>query len=655
MRHDGRVTGVERLPSGDPDLLASAIEQLPFILAVCEGPELRLVAFSAATSAVLPGRDPLGRPIRDVISDLSGQQFVDAYYQVYRTGEPISGQEWRAHLDMPDGSVHEMWATFTISPWRHPDGSLRGVIGAGFDVTESVRARAGAEEQAAGLRARYEQSRDVITALQQELLPPGLPVLPGVQVAASYLLAEAGTAAGGDWYDAVVQPDGKLALIVGDVVGHGVTASGVMGQLRAVLQDRLDAGGGIAEALAAADRFARRLPAAHATTVCLAIFDPADGTIAYCTAGHPPPLVITAAGRTRFLPGTGATPLGTGGTFPIRDDRLGIGDMLLLYSDGILERPGRAIPGSADELARVAADSAAGRALRDPDATPAERVCTQTVELLVRSTGHTDDITLLAAQRVEPPPALDLQLPAVPASLRVSRVTIGAWLERLGATEDDTFLLQHALGELLTNAIEHGSASGGAADAPMVALHALLGPNGCLRARITDQGRWREPARQSVRGRGLALTSQLVDDVRVEPTGAGTIATLHHSLSRPSRMLTGELPGVARPVAADPEFRICDGPGSDESLVLVEGPLDADTAERLRQNLLHRGRGGTLPLTVDLAGVTHLASAGVSALHRVAEKHGQQGGKLTLRTAAGSPAQQILVLVAIPNVTLATG
>jgi anti-anti-sigma regulatory factor len=172
--------------------------------------------------------------------------------------------------------------------------------------------------------------------------------------------------------------------------------------------------------------------------------------------------------------------------------------MLLLYSDGILERPGRAMPGSTEELAQVAADSAAGRALRDPGATPAERVCTQTVELLVRASGH----------------------------------------------------------------------------------------------------------------------------------------------------------AVARPLATDREFRISDGPGSDESLVLVEGPLDADTAERLRQNLLYRGRGGTLPLTVDLAEVTHLASAGVSALHRVAEKHGQQGGKLTLLAAAGSPAQLILALVAIPNVTL---
>jgi hypothetical protein len=129
--------------------------------------------------------------MREVISDLSGQQFTDAYYEVYRTGEPITGREWRAHLDMPDGTVLEMWANFTITPWRSPDGSIRGVIGAGFDVTESVRARTTAEAQAASLRARYEETRDVVTALQQELLPAGLPVLPGLQVAASYLRLEA--------------------------------------------------------------------------------------------------------------------------------------------------------------------------------------------------------------------------------------------------------------------------------------------------------------------------------------------------------------------------------------------------------------------------------------------------------------------------------
>src|SRR3954452_19778819 len=90
------------------DPLLTAIDQVPFILAVCEGPELRVLSLSAATRAVLPGRDYLGKPIRDVLSDLIGQQFVDAYYEVYRTGQPVEGQEWRVHLDMPDGSVREM-------------------------------------------------------------------------------------------------------------------------------------------------------------------------------------------------------------------------------------------------------------------------------------------------------------------------------------------------------------------------------------------------------------------------------------------------------------------------------------------------------------------------------------------------------------------
>ena len=301
MGHDVTVT------------VASAIEQLPFILAVCEGPDLRVVAYSAATQAVMPGRDVLGKPMRELIQDLRGQQFVDAYYQVYRSGEPVSGQEWRVHLDMPDGEVLELWVNFTIVPWRDAGGGIRGVIGSGFDVTESVKARLAAVSEAEDIQVRLQQSRDVVNALQRELLPAGLPVLPGAQIAASYLLADADTSAGGDWFDAVTRSDGTVALMVGDVVGHGVTASGVMGQLRAVLRDRLDTGADIAEALGAADRFARRLPAAHATTVCLAVLDQADGTLSYCTAGHPPPLVVNASGETRFLPGTGGTPLAPAG------------------------------------------------------------------------------------------------------------------------------------------------------------------------------------------------------------------------------------------------------------------------------------------------------------------------------------------------------
>ncbi|GIM92306.1 SpoIIE family protein phosphatase [Paractinoplanes toevensis] len=623
----------------DPGRLLAALDQVPFILAVCEGPELRVLSLSAATRAVLPGRPFLGVPIRDVISDLIGQQFVDRYYEVYRTGVPVAGQEWRAHLDMPDGSVHEMFANFTISPWFADDsGKPRGVIGVGFDVTEMVRQR-----QAAELieRQRYEESRQVITALQRELLPAGLPVLPGLQVAASYLLADADTAAGGDWFDVVVQRDGRVALIAGDVVGHGVAASGVMGQLRAVLRDRLDDGAGIIEALTAADRFATRSAGAHATTICMAVLDPVTGELAYCTAGHPAPLVVSPGGQTRYLRGTGGKPLATAGSFPIGVDRLEPGELLLLYTDGILERPGRDHPSGAAELARVAADSAAGRALRDPSATPAERVCTQTVELLVRATGHQDDITLLAAQRVPQPPALVLGLPAAPAVLRSCREEVDAWLTGLGAAAADTFVIQHALGELLTNAIEHASP----AYTSMVEVRGRLGAAGQVEISVRDHGAWREPTAQPNRGRGLAMAAQLVESVQVEPSAQGTIARLRHTLVRPARLLdpVAAVVSETRPTA----FRIVEEPGGDETRVRISGDIDTVTAEQVRTELLRRSRGGNVPMRVDLSGVTHLSSAGVSALHHVAAQHAEQKAALDLHAADGTPVRVIIDLVGL--------
>lgn len=632
----------------DPTLLLTAVDQVPFILAVCEGPELRVLTLSAATRAVLPGREFRGRPIREVLSDLVGQQFVDAYHEVYRTGKPVDGREWRVHLTAPDGSVHEMYANFSITPWT-VEGERRGVIGVGFDVTEMVRQRQGAAARTADLRQRYEQSRTVVTALQRALLPPGLPVLPGARIAASYLPAEADTAAGGDWFDAIAQHDGRIALIVGDVVGHGVRASGVMGQLRAVLQDRLEDGAGIVEALTAADRFASRVPAAHATTVALVALDPVSGEITYCTAGHPAPLVVTPNGTTRYLSLTGAAPLGTGGAFPVRSDRLDAGELLLLYSDGILERPGRDHATSSSELAQVAADSAAGRALHDPAATPAERVCTQTVELLVRATGHTDDITLLAVQRVPVVADLRLPLPASPAELRTTRRSLSDWLTAIGATAEDIFALQHALGELLANAIEHAGPSPSAT----VTVQASLNPAGVVTASVRDQGQWQQPQPSAHRGRGLALAAQLVDHLKVERDAGGTVAQVAKALSRPARLLdtpAATSPSPApRPAAtrAEPEFRIVELPGGDETKVRVEGPVDAATAVLTRQELLRRSRGGTVPLTVDLSAVTHLSSAGVSALHYVAGQHEAQNAPLVLDAENGSPAQLILALVSL--------
>ncbi|MER7274393.1 SpoIIE family protein phosphatase [Dactylosporangium sp. NPDC000244] len=625
----------------DPDPIRSAVEQAPFVLLVAEGPQLRILGVSRATLAMTGERDVIGRPLREALSDLAGQGWLDAYDEVYRTGVPVAGQRWRAHLTQPDGTVREFYADFSINPWLEPDGTVRGVIAGGIDVTEIVQARLEAERDADDLREQYRQARDVVDALQQALLPRGLPLLPGARVAASYLLAGAGTAAGGDWFDAVPRATGTLALVVGDVVGHGVAASGVMGQLRAVLQDRLDDGAGPAEALAAADRFARRVPGARAATVCVAVLDTTSGAVEYCTAGHPPPLLVTAAGEPRFLAPSGAGPLGTGGTFPVATARLDVGDVLLLYSDGIVERPGRTVAAASDEFARVAADAVAGRALHAPDVTPAERACTQTVELLVRTTGYRDDITLLAAQRTVPVEPMRTDVPADLTRLGALRKTLGSWLEAVAVTGEDAFAVQHAVGEVATNAVEHAPPGGS------VAVTARLTPLGVAEITVAGPGPWREPRRVSERGRGLALSSQLVDELTMDRSGRGTVATLRHRVTRPAALLGAAGPGPADVAEPDEDMSIVDS--QDGSTVLVAGPVDAATAERLQHELLYRSRGGTVPLTADLSGVTHLASAGVAALHAIAARHRAHDTALTLLAPPGSPARHVLALVALPH------
>jgi anti-sigma regulatory factor (Ser/Thr protein kinase)/anti-anti-sigma regulatory factor len=271
-------------------------------------------------------------------------------------------------------------------------------------------------------------------------------------------------------------------------------------------------------------------------------------------------------------------------------------------------------------------------------------VCSQTVELLVRATGHTDDITLLAVQRIPVVPDLALDLPAQPVQLREARRLLGEWLGRIGAVGEDVFALQHAIGELLANAVEHAGTDDGAT----VSVEATLTPAGVVLAAVTDRGTWREPQRQANRGRGLALTSRLVSLLKVDHAENGTVARVSKPLSRPARLLDLAVSAANAATPPDePEFRIVEQAGDDEAHVRLEGPLDLRTATLARQELLRRSRGGTVPMTVDLSGVTHLSSAGVSALHHVAGHHATQDVPLTLEAAPGTPAQVILELVAL--------
>ena len=515
----------------------------------------------------------------------------------------------------------------------HDDDMPDGMVGDAGPVGHSVR------------------DLGIVTVLQEALLPAALPVLSRARIAARYLVAGQEQSAGGDWFDAIPLAGGSVALVVGDVVGHGVAAAAAMGQLRAVLTELLGAEADLGHVLRRADAFAARTPALRAATLALAVLDPAGGTLRYTTCGHPPPLVIGIDGAARYLEGTGTGPLGTGSPPVLATSGLAPGELVLLYSDGLIERPDRTIAEGMAELAVTAAGAVAA----DPAA--AERVCQRIVERLTR-TGRADDITALAAQRLaDPVPALRLELPSERPSLTTARDAFAGWLSRLGAAADDWEALHLALVEVFTNAIEHAYPRG---DPGIIELEATLGDDGNVECRVTDHGSWRQPdPADADRGHGLMVAGQVVDQLLVShppqlPDGTagsqGTIVTLRHRLGRPAVLASGrDSADVAHP--ADPPFAVDTSIAeSATARALVRGPVDITTADQLARRLLSVSRGGTVPLVADLTGVTQLASAGVRALYAVSGQMAAHGQDLTLITAPGSAAHLVLDLVRLAHI-----
>jgi anti-anti-sigma factor len=487
-----------------------------------------------------------------------------------------------------------------------------------------------------------------VAALQQALLPRALPVLPRARIAARYLAAGQEQAAGGDWFDAVPLADGTVALMVGDVVGHGIAASAAMGQLRSVLDELLSAEPNLRTVLTRAEVFAAERAALQAATVTLAVLDPADGTLRYTTCGHPPPLIISTDGTGRYLPGARTGPLGTGSAPDLATVVLQPGELVLLYSDGLIKRPNGTVAEGMAELANVAADAAAGPALpAGAGPTAADRVCQLTVELLARA-GYADDVTILAAQRLaEAIPALHLELPGELTSVTAARHAFGAWLDQIDAAAEDRGDLELAVAEIVTNAIEHAYLPD---QRGLVELRAALCEDGNLECQITDHGSWRRPDPSATgRGNGLMVAGQVVDELQVRhppqastPPGAGgTVVRLRHRLRRPAVMGTGPSARASVPHPGPP-FTVdiaTDGPVAH---VRVAGPVDVSTAVQLSRRLLAASAGGTLPLTVDLTNVSYLASAGIRALYQVRQQLSAHRKNLRLLAVPGSSVALVL-------------
>lgn len=601
-------------------------EHIPAILVGLEGPDHRFVAVNAAYRGFSPLLDTVGQPAREVYPELEGQQIYEMLDRVYQTGEPQSGSEWRLQTDYDGSGVEERYFDFVVTPRRRADGSIEGVQLIVDDVTSRVRARQAAEARVEELSERYRNVRDSATVMQQALLAASVPVVPGADIAAEYLVAAEDTAAGGDWFDALALGD-RLVLVVGDVVGHGVEAAAVMSQLRTALRMQISAGYTVVEALEAVDRFHKQVPGSKSATMCVGSLDFTSGEFQYCTAGHPPPLLVTADASARYVEPTGAGPLGSGTGFPVRSEVLNIGDAILFYTDGLIERPGRPLEASTAEFADLAASIASGSGgfVLDAPARPIDRLCSDTLELLLRSTGYNDDVTLLAMQRRAPTPPLHITLDATINAARTVRAQLREWLAEIGADHSDIADIVHAISEFVENAVEHGYATDVSKG---IVVEAALAGDGNVRASVIDRGQWkdhRDGARG--RGRGLAMAEALVSEARIMHGAGGTTATLTHRLSRPARFVTDTMVRrAAFQQTIDSEFVSL----VESGRIVVRGDVDSTTAATLDRQIAVESRSGIAPVTIDLSAVTHLGSAGVGALAAACDRARKQGTECVL-------------------------
>ena len=394
---------------------------------------------------------------------------------------------------------------------RFEGGRFAGYIGTATDIHE----RKLMEER---LREVYEREHRVAETLQRSLLPERLPEIEGVSLAARYLPAGRGTEVGGDWYDAIELPGGKVALVVGDVVGHGLRAAAAMGQLRNACRAYALVDPSPVEVLSRINRLLASSGEGTMATMLFLVLDRQSDELTWSSAGHPPALLLEAQGS-RFLEGGRSVPVGAADPVSFREERSVLGEeaTLLLYTDGLVER--RDV-GLDDRLAQLAAAASASGGELD-------HVCDQILSGVLGNAEPADDVALLA---VRPEPVdldeLRLVLPAEPDSLPRLRRRLGRFLAAAGANEDTSYEIILTICEAAGNAIEHAYGPGDEVFEVEVGLEGSM-----VMASVRDNGTWRDRAdRQDNRGRGLRIIEGLMDEVELVKDPSGTLVRMRRSL-----------------------------------------------------------------------------------------------------------------------------
>ncbi|MFF5861011.1 SpoIIE family protein phosphatase [Streptomyces sp. NPDC012751] len=427
------AAAVDELPARD------VLDRVPALVALVHGPDHRIGYVNDAYTTAF-GTRPVGAPARDALPELAELGLLPLLDQVLRSGRPRTLKSRKA----VDGRSY----TFTCTPVAEDGDRDAGVLVFATDVTDHA-------EAAERLRASERRQRETAVTLQRSLLPQELEQPDDLRIAATYQPGGTEAAVGGDWYDVITLGGGRTALVIGDVMGRGVRAAAVMGQLRTAVRAyaRLDLPPH--EVLQLLDGLATEIDANQIATCVYAVHDPNEGRLVYASAGHLPILVRDENGTVTRTDEPTGPPLGTGGwMYSSGCVALGPGATAVLYTDGLVERR------DADLDEGIAAlEGALAGATGSPQV-----VC----DRLVRSAGvtadHDDDVAVLVLQhpaRTGPDgdlfrnAALELLggVEAAPRARAFASGVLTSW--RFPAELHDLGVL--ATSELVANSLQHGT------------------------------------------------------------------------------------------------------------------------------------------------------------------------------------------------------
>ncbi|MER6070952.1 SpoIIE family protein phosphatase [Streptomyces sp. NPDC001817] len=348
----------------------------------------------------------------------------------------------------------------------------------------------------------YGREAYIADELQRTMLPETLPRPTGVRLASRYLPAAETARVGGDWYDAIPLPGSRVALVVGDVMGHSMTSAAIMGQLRTTAQTLAGLDLPPQEVLHHLDEQAQRLGTDRMATCLYAVYDPVTHRITIANAGHPPPVLLHLGGRAEVLRVPPGAPIGVGGVdFEAVELDAPAGATLLLYTDGLVESRLRDVWTGIEQLREKLAATAR---LTGPDhPPPLEALCDEVLDMLGPG-DRDDDIALLAARFDGIAPSdvaywkLEPDETAPGQARRLARRALARW-----DLEDLTDSMELLVSEVVTNAVRYASRP--------VTLRLLR--TDVLRCEVGDDvpqlPRLRQARADDEGGRGLYLVNRL--------------------------------------------------------------------------------------------------------------------------------------------------